>query len=62
MDYEHAFLNTLHLLPSAFMLSMEMSLKGEVPGHALKSHGNYIVYHGKSWNRVVEFLWEPCLS
>ena len=23
------------------------------------SHGNYIVDHGKSWNCVFEFLWEP---
>ena len=42
-------LNTLLLLHSAFMLSVEkMPLKGEVLGHALNSHGNYIVYHGKS--------------
>ena len=27
-----------------------MLLKAEVGGHALKSHGNYIVDHGKSWN------------
>ena len=26
-----------------------MSLKGEVGGHALNSHGNCIVDHGKSW-------------
>ena len=26
-----------------------MALKGEVGGHALKSHGNYIIDHGKSW-------------
>ena len=26
-----------------------MPLKGEVGGHALYSHGNYIVDHGKSW-------------
>ena len=33
-----------------FMLSvMKMPLKGEVGGHALNSHGNYIVDHGKSW-------------
>ena len=32
------------------MLSMvKMSLKGEVGSHALNSHGNYIVDHGKSW-------------
>ena len=35
---------------AAFMLSMvKMSLKGEVGSHALNSHGNYIVDHGKSW-------------
>ena len=28
---------------------VKMPLKGEVGGHALKSHGNYIVDHGKSW-------------
>ena len=50
MDYKHAYLNTLLLLHSAFMLSVEkMLLKGEVRGHALNSHGNYIVCHGKSW-------------
>ena len=26
-----------------------MLLKEEVGGHALNSHGNYIVDHGKSW-------------
>ena len=26
-----------------------MQLKGEVGSHALYSHGNYIVDHGKSW-------------
>ena len=31
-----------------FYLSVvKMPLKGEVGGHALKSHGNYIVDHGK---------------
>ena len=43
------------------MLSMvKMSLKGEVEGRTLNDHGNYIVDHGKSWNFVFEFLWEPC--
>ena len=28
----------------------EDSAKEEVGGHALNSHGNYIVDHGKSWN------------
>ena len=27
---------------------------------ASNSHENYIVDHGKSWNCVFEFLWEPC--
>ena len=38
----------LLLLHSAFMLSMlKMLLKDEVEGHALNSHGNYIVDHRK---------------
>ena len=38
----------LLLLNSAFMLSVvKMLLKGEVGDHALNSHGNYIVDHGK---------------
>ena len=39
-----------------------MLLKGEVGGHALNSHGNYIVDHGKSWNCGFEFLWNPVLN
>ena len=36
MIYKHAYLNTLLLLHSAFMLSLvKMLLKGEVGGHAL---------------------------
>ena len=32
-------------------------LKGEVGGHALNSHGNYIVDNGKSWkNHGIVFL------
>ena len=39
----------LLLLHSAFMLSVvKMLLKGEVGGHTVNSHGNYIVDHGKS--------------
>ena len=33
-----------------YLSMVKMSLKGEVGGHALKSHGNYIVDHGQSWN------------
>ena len=38
---------------------VKMLLNGEVGGCALNSHGNYIVDHGKSWNCVFEFMWEP---
>ena len=48
------------------MLSVvKMSLKGEVGSHALISHGNYIVYHGKSWKNhgivFSNFCWNPVL-
>ena len=58
MVYKHAYLNTLLLLHSRIYLSMaKMPLKGEVGGHAIKSHGNYIVVHGKSWkNDGIVFL------
>ena len=63
MVYKHAYLNILLLLHSAFMLCLvKMPLKGEVGGCALNIHGIYIVDHGKSWNCVFEFLWEPCLK
>ena len=61
MVYKHADLNVLLLLHSTFMLCVvKPSLKGAVGGCALNSHGKYIVDHGKSWNCVFEFLWEPC--
>ena len=58
MVYKHAYLNTLLLPQSAFMLSvMKMRLKGEVEDHALNNHGNYIVDHGKAWkNHGIVFL------
>ena len=35
----------------------EDAAKAEVGGHALNSHGNYIVDHGKSWkNHGIVFL------
>ena len=47
MVYKHAYLKTLLLLHSVFMLSIaKMVLNGEVGGNALNSHGNYIVDHG----------------
>ena len=43
MVSKHAYLNTLLLLHSAFMLSVvKMPLKGEVAGHALHGHGKII--------------------
>ena len=48
MAYKHAYLNTfILLLLSTFMLSVvKISLKGEVGGHTLNIHENYIVDHG----------------
>ena len=67
MVYTHAYLNTLLLLHSTFMLSVvKMLLKGEVGGHALNSCGNYIVDHGKSWKnhgiRFFNFCGNPVLA
>ena len=61
-------INTLLLMHSEFMLSVvKMQLKGEVEGHALNSHGNYIVDHGKSWKNhgivCLNFCGNPaCIS
>ena len=49
MVYKHAYLNTLVLLHSAFMLIVvKVPIKSEVGSSTLKSHGNYIVDHGKN--------------
>ena len=58
MVYKYAYLNTLLLLHPTFILSVvKMLLKRKVGGHALNSHGNYIVDHGKSWkNHGIVFL------
>ena len=58
----HAFLFKYITVAAFRIISsvVKMPLKGEVGGHALKCHGNYIVDHGKSWNCVLEFLWKPC--
>ena len=49
MVNKHAYLNTLVLLHSAFMLSVvKMPLKGEVGSRTLNSHESYIVDHRKS--------------
>ena len=34
-----------------YLSVVKMPLKGEVGGHALKSHGNYIADHEKSWKK-----------
>ena len=53
MVHKLAYLNTLLLLQTTFMLSVvKMRLKGEVGGHTLNSHGNYIVDHGYSWKNL----------
>ena len=40
-----------------YLSVVKMPLKGEVGGHTLKSHGNYIVDRGKSWkNDGIVFL------
>ena len=50
----------LYITVAAFCIYLsvvKMPLKGEVGGHALKSHGNYIVDRGKSWkNHGIVFL------
>ena len=58
MVYKHAYLNTSLLLHSAFMPSLvKVPLKGDVGGHALNSHGIYIVDAGKLWkNHGIVFL------
>ena len=62
MVYKHAYLNTVLLLHSAFILSMvKVPLKGEFGGHALNSNGNYIVDQ-KSWNCVFKFCGNPVIS
>ena len=49
-----------YITVSAFRIYLgvvKMPLKGEVGGHALKSLGNYIVDHRKSWkNHGIVFL------
>ena len=49
-----------YIIVAAFRIYAQRSedaLKGEVGGHALNSHGNHIVDHGKSWkNHGIVFL------
>ena len=45
-----------------YLSVVKMLLKGEVGGHVLKSHGNYVFDHGKSWkNHGIVFLWNPVI-
>ena len=64
MAYKHAYLDTLLLLHFTLTLNVvKISLKGEVGGHALNSHGNTLLImknHGKNMELCFEFLWEPC--
>ena len=65
MVYKHANLETLLLLHSAaisaVMLSVvKMPLRVEVSGHALNSHGHYVVDHGKSWKNHGILLLNYC--
>ena len=54
---DHAYLNSLLLLHSAFMPSeVKMPLKGEVE---IVMEITLLIME-KSWNCVFEFLWEPC--
>ena len=63
MVYKHAYLNTVVLLHSAFMLSLvKMPLKGR--SEAMHQIVMEIIWltvenHGKIMG-VFEFLWEPC--
>ena len=49
-----------YITVAAFLIyaqCVKLPLKGEVGGHTLYSHGNYIVDHGKSWkNHEIVFL------
>ena len=50
MVYKDAYLNTQLLLHTAFMLSMvKMPLEGDFGGHALNSHGIYIMIVDVRW-------------
>ena len=62
----HAWSTSMLITVAAFHIyaqHVKMPLKGEVGGHALYSHGNYIVDHGKSWKNhgivFLNLLWEP---
>ena len=55
----------MHAVFDAFcIIVVKMLLKREVRDRALISHGITLLTienHGKSWNCVFEFLWEPCV-
>ena len=45
--FKYTYVAAFHI----FAQRVKMSLKGEVGGHALNSHGNYIFDHEKSWKK-----------
>ena len=47
-----------YITVAAFRINAQHGEDG-VGGLALNIHGNYIVDHEKSWNCILEFLWEP---
>ena len=58
-----ACLFKIHYCCSHIYLSMvKLQRKGEVGGHTLKSHGNYIVDNRNSWNCAFEFLWDGIVN
>ena len=57
MVYKHTVVASFHIYAQCG--EDAATVKEEVGGHALNSHGKYIVDHGKSWNCDVEFLQAP---
>ena len=43
-----------------YLSVVKMPLKGEVGGHAIKSHGNYFVDHAKSWKNHGNVFLNSC--
>ena len=57
MIYNHAVVAAFHIYAQRGEDAAKVGGGGVVGGHALFSHGNYIVDHGKSWkNHGVVFL------
>ena len=54
MVYKHAVVAAFHMYAQCG--EDAASVKEEVGGHTLNSHGKYIVDHGKSWNYGIVIL------